>query len=70
LKSKRLERNRIPEIICIIQRLGVLNAAFHMNQNSKEWLKTHGIEYLKLSLKDLVQQGAITKFVLFPSCHY
>ena len=32
-----------------------------MNQNSKEWLKTHGVEFLKLTLKDLLDKGKITK---------
>ncbi len=41
-----------------------MNTAFHMNQNSVEWLKTHGIEFLKLTLKDLLQQGTVTKLVI------
>lgn len=32
-----------------------------MNQNTKEWLQSHGIERTKLTLKDLLERGTVTK---------
>lgn len=32
-------------------------------QNSEEWLKLHSVEYMKLTLKDLVDRGKIGKYV-------
>lgn len=36
-------------------------------QNSEEWLKLHSVEYMKLTLKDLVDKGKIGKYVKFIS---
>jgi hypothetical protein len=33
-----------------------------MNQSSVEWLKTHDAEFLKLTLKDLMDKGKISKY--------
>ena len=44
------------------QRLAEMaNAADAEKQHSEEWLKSHSISYLKLSLKDLVDKGKIGK---------
>ena len=34
-------------------------------QSSKEWLETNSLNYMKLSLKDLVEKGTKNKFVLY-----
>jgi hypothetical protein len=40
-----------------------LNATYHVNQDTKEWLKSNGIEYLKLTLKDVLDKGNVTRFI-------
>lgn len=39
-------------------------------QNSEEWLKLHSVEYMKLTLKDLVDRGKIGKYVEYTSLVY
>ena len=34
-------------------------------QSSKEWLETNSLNYMNLSLKDLVDKGTKNKFVLY-----
>lgn len=34
-----------------------------MNQSSEEWLKMYGIDYMKLTLKDLLSKGIVSKYV-------
>lgn len=33
-------------------------------QDSEEWLQTHNIHHLKLTLKDLIDRGQVGKYVL------
>ncbi|XP_033122246.1 von Willebrand factor A domain-containing protein 3A-like [Anneissia japonica] len=38
-----------------------MRAAFNEGQTSADWLKTHSVEIFKLTLKDLLVKGAVTK---------
>lgn len=47
------------------QRLQHAEAALQADlQTSEEWLKSHSIEYMKLTLKDLVDKGKVSGYGL------
>ena len=48
-------------MVALFQRLQSAEAAMQADlQTSEEWLITHSIEHMKLSLKDLVDKGKVT----------
>ena len=48
------------------QRLQHAEAAMMADlQTSEEWLNSHSIEYMKLTLKDLVDKGKVSGFVKY-----
>jgi len=48
-----------------IQRVEGFDGGAAEQQTSKEWLRTHNIENVKLTLKDLVNKGKICRLVSF-----
>lgn len=49
-------------VIFLFQRVEGLETGFAEEQSTIEWLKSHSVEYLKLTLKDMVVKGSVGRY--------
>lgn len=53
-----------------MQRVEGMETGVADEQSTEEWLKSHSVEYLKLTLKDLVIKGAVGRCVSVVTCYF